>query len=166
MNERRCFDRRDSAGTTPDALWKSLTEIANTAFQAGDLEQAGRLYDQARREAVHRFRTDRATATMSDAPPMLITASANAAECLMRAGDPDQAVRTMREALDCLCNAMLDSDEWPPFRKACFHHLKPALFDYVRQARTACVPHDDINQVSIRVRDAGLAFLGHMQTKH
>lgn len=166
MNERPRFDRQDSADTAPDALWKSLTKNANTAFRAGDLVQAGRLYDQARREAVHRFQTDRATATMADAPPMLIAASANAAECLMRAGDPDQAVRTMREALDCLCTAMLDSDEWPPFRQACFHHLKPALFDYVGQARAACVPHDDLKQVSIRTRDAALAFLSLMQTKH
>ena len=166
MNEHPRFDRQDSADTAPDTLWKSLTENANTAFRAGDLVRAGHLYGQARSEAVHRFWTDRAKATMADAPPMLIAASANAAECLMRAGDPDQAVRTMREALDCLCTAMLDSDEWPPFRQACFHHLKSALFDYVGQARVAGTPHDDLKQVLSRTRDAALAFLSHMQTKH
>ena len=166
MNEHPRFDRSDPADAAIDTLWKSLTETANAAFRAGDLVRAGHLYGQARCEAVRRFRTDRAKATMADAPPMLIAASANAAECLMRAGDPDQAVRTMREALDCLCTAMLDSDELPTFRQACFHHLKPALFDYVGQARVAGVPHDDLRQVSIRARDAALAFLSLMQTKH
>ena len=166
MTERLRCGRPGPADSEIDTLWKSLTETANTAFRAGDLVRAGRLYDQARSEAVQRFRTDRAKATMADAPPMLIAASANAAECFMRAGDPDQAVRTTRDALDCLCTAMLDSDELPMFRKACFRHLKPALFGYVGQARGAGVPHDDLKQVSIRAREAALAFLSENRSTH
>lgn len=166
MNERPRFDWPGPADTAIDAPWKSLTEAANAAFRAGGLARAQRLYDRALDEALRRFRTDRAVATMADAPPMLVAASANAAECLARAGAPRQAVGTARQALEALRAAMLDTSEPTAFRQACFHHLKPALFDYVGRAGDAGIAPGAFQEAAMRTRDAALAFLSENRTTH
>jgi hypothetical protein len=164
MNERPQFDRPGPDAV--DVAWKSLTSEANAAFEAGDLARAEDLYDRALQEAQRRFRSDRWAGTMANAPPMLVAASANAAECHARNGDPKRAALLAFEALDCLRTAMLDASEHSAFRQACFHHLKPALFEYAERAKTASVAQDTFQQTALCTREAALAFLSENQTRH
>jgi hypothetical protein len=164
MNERPRFD--GAAALSADAVWKRLTAEANRAFKSGDLLRAEDLYDQALQEAQRRFRTDRGATTMDSAPPMLVAACGNAAECHASIGDLKRAALLAFEALDALRAAMVDAAEVPAFRQACFHHLKPALFEYAERAETARVTPATFQQVALRTREAALAFLSENQTRH
>ncbi|MCG7629551.1 hypothetical protein MHM88_17210 [Epibacterium sp. MM17-32] len=157
--------------TTPgpdhiDAVWKRLTTQANAAFDANDLSRAQPLYDRALQEAQWRFRTDRDSATLAGAPPMLVAASANAADCHARAGMLTKAAQLTFDTLDALRDAMSSVTEPPAFRLACFQHLKPALCDYAHCAGSARVAPALIRQTALRTRDAALAFVSENRTRH
>lgn len=164
MNERALFGQ--PGAQTVDQTWKAITEAANAAFDKNDLSRAERLYDQALEAALRRFRTDRAAVSMANAPPMLVAAGANASECHSRRGQLMRAVTTTEETLASLRTAMLDASEHPAFRQACFHHLKPALLEYVGRTRAAGVAEATFQKTVLRTRDAALAFLSQHQTQH
>ncbi|MEM8575764.1 MAG: hypothetical protein AAGF48_14195 [Pseudomonadota bacterium] len=164
MNERPRIRR--SAAAAADTDWKSLTTEANAAFEANDFLSAEDLYEQALQEARRRFRTDRAPQTMSDAPPMLVAASANAAECHAQMGDLVRAAHVSFEALDALRSAMLDPSEHPMFRQACFEHLKSALMDYSDRVTATEVGTRVFEELVVRTREAALTYLSRKQMQH
>lgn len=149
-----------------DAVWKSLTQNATAAFRSGDLRRAERLYADALQEAQWRFLTDRGATTMAGAPPMLIAASANAAECYACRGDARKAVRVTFLTLDAVRGAMSDPTKHPTFRQACCQHLKPALCEYAERVKAVNVAPDIFQQVVVQTRAAALAFLTENQTRH
>ena len=159
-------DGRSAAGTPVDRRWKTLTSAANKAFDDGDMARAATLYTEAMDEAARRFRTDRATATMANAPPMLVVACANVADHLARAGDHALAAGTMRWTLDHLRAALLDPCEAPAFRQACLRHIEPALLEYARQAGAAKIGAAEFARVTAAARDAVHAFLSEKRTLH
>ncbi|MEM7178014.1 MAG: hypothetical protein AAF503_09945 [Pseudomonadota bacterium] len=164
MTERTLLDR---LGPDPvDATWKRLTSAGRAAFEAGDFGHAGDLYDRALQEAHQRFLCDRGTDTMADAPPMLVAAYANAAECHMRRGNPWYAARLASEAVAALCTAMDDEAEHPAFRLACLQHLIPSLNEYAERAQTARIPRAKFQREVMHARKTALAFLSENQTRH
>lgn len=163
MNKRPTFDHFTEAPV--DGAWKMLTEMAHTALDAGDMNQAHDLYDRALVEARQRFHADRSPDTLADAPPILVTASANAAECHDRMGDPRHAVLMTSEALHAIRAAMSDTSEHPAFRQACFHHLKLALFEYAERAEIAGVAPTTFKEVALHIREAALCYLTENKTR-
>lgn len=163
MNEHTHFDLSRGAS---DRVWKIFTTAANTSFKAGDFLEAERLYAKALKEAQQRFGNYRASNSMADIPPMLIAASANAAECQARKGDPVRAALLTLKTLETLRIAMLDSSEHPAFRQACFRHLKTALFEYAERAEAISIAPETFQQIALRVRNAALKYISENQTKH
>ncbi len=76
------------------------------------------------------------------------------------------AASLTREALDALCAAMCNTSEQRAFRIACFHHLKPGLFEYVERAEAAGVARGPFQQTAQQTRRAALIFLAESQTQH
>ena len=166
MNKMPRFVRTCSVGPGSDHLWKSLTEAANAALEAGEMVRAAALYDQAYEEALKRFRNDRGAASMTDAPPMLVTSAANFADFLALVEEPKEAASKALDALECLSLAMLDPDEPTAFRTACFHHLMPALLDVADRVKDAGITPGKFKQVALGTRAAAFTFLSENSVNH
>ena len=148
--------------------WKRITIMANAAFAADRCVDAEPLYGEALAIAGNLF--DDACAGRPapgiDAAPMLVAATANAAENWLRLERRQRAGDAMVALCRCLGAAIADERCDATFRLQCLQHLKPAALELAALLQRAGWTDADIAAEVIRARDVALAFLGAITPKH
>jgi len=114
-----------------DSLWKELSARANSAFREERWYEAEALYLEALAEADTLFRAyiDEAPGSIAESVPMLVTATANIAECWLRCGQPRRAGDHLTMLCQRLCEVVEREDGREDIRQCCFMHLRTAVFE-------------------------------------
>jgi len=114
-----------------DALWKTLTARANSAFAEKRWYEAEALYLEALAEADALFRaySEETPYSIAESVPMLVAATANIAECWLRCGQPRRAGDHLIVLCRRLCEVVEREGGREDIRQCCFMHLRTAVFE-------------------------------------
>ncbi|MEO0421993.1 MAG: hypothetical protein AAF184_06640 [Pseudomonadota bacterium] len=150
------------AESSPDAHWKQLTRIANSAFADGDYGAARAHYLEAIHEAESLFEAAANGSGWTDAAALLMVAHANLAELLIQTGERVAGRNCCQSGLERLLAVVCDADvnaDTQAFRAECYRQLNPALQEFLHYQST--LPARDRSRgelVVARVRLAATTF--------
>lgn len=136
-----------------DGRWKRLTLKGNAALNAGHLDAAGVIYDQAYHEARMVFAEawNGYALVQPHAPPMLIVSATNAAAHRRAKGDHKAATEQLMSAIRIFTEALTSARSPESLKRGCAEHLPRLLSDLTERRR-------EVNSVVEDAKAAALAF--------
>lgn len=139
-----------------DQNWRTLTEAANQAYAADDLQSALELYHRALVEAERLFTQALRTAMSIPVPVIYNVSCHNLAEIARRAGHDDCAEALLMRAYDKLVTAAESPLTPLRLRLDCARHLKQALAILVQHLHRRNIPDERIAACVDRAKHAAL----------
>lgn len=136
-----------------DARWKRLTLQGNATLNAGHIDAAGTIYDQAYHEARMIFAEawNGHAIVQPHAPPMLVVSATNAAAQRRAKGDEKAATEQLISAIRIFSEALTSTRSPQTLKQACAEHLPKLLSGLAGNDR-------EINSIIEDAKSAALAF--------